>query len=51
MLEGCDSGNLEGCCVDVVVDESWKLMMIYVEREEHAIYTVLRLGTPAALKV
>ena len=30
-LKGGDSGNLEGCCEDVVVDKSWKLMMIYFE--------------------
>ena len=38
-LKGGNSGNLEGCCEDVVEDESWKLMMIYFEGEEHGIYT------------
>jgi hypothetical protein len=32
--KGYSSRNLEGCCVDVAVDESWKLMMIYFESEE-----------------
>jgi hypothetical protein len=37
----CSCENLEGCCVDVGMDVSWKLMMIYFECEEQNIYTVL----------
>jgi hypothetical protein len=50
-LKGGDIGNLEGCCEVVIVEESWKLMMMHFECEEHGIYTSSRLGTPAAFKV
>lgn len=50
-MDSCGDENLEGCCVDVVVDGSWKLVMIHFEREEQNIYTALRVGTPAALEV
>lgn len=49
--KGGDSGNLENCCEDAVVDENWKLMMIYSDGEKHDIYTSSRVGTPAALRV
>ena len=51
LVAGVGNWNLEGCCVDVVAEKSWKLMMVYLECEESNIYTALRLGTPAALNM